>query len=492
MVAPAFPLEQIATAEEARASGIRAYKAHGSALKLRKCRDSEVLMSGPAGTGKSRACLEKINLAACVYAGMRALIIRKTRESLTESALVTFEDHVIAPTNPALATGGQRKNRQSYQYPNGSVIVIGGMDKPGKVMSTEFDLIYVQEAIELTENDWESLTSRLRNGKMPYQQLIADTNPDAPLHWLKQRCNNKQTTLIDCQHEDNPVYFDPKVKAWTPRGLAYLSKLDALTGHRKDRLRKGKWVQAEGVVYDNWNSAIHLIDRFTIPKSWTRFLAVDFGYVNPFVCQWWAVDDDGRLYRYREIYRTKRLVEEHAADIIDAAKEMGESIEMIGGIVCDHDAEGRATLEKHLGRGTTAAIKEVREGIQAVATRLTVAGDGKPRLFLLRDSLVSRDQALSDAKKPCCTEEEVDGYIWDKEKSRTQGEEPVKINDHGCDCSRYATRYADAGAGVWTFSGSPPEDNAIAKLPGAVFQEGRREDRREPSGESVDYMGMRF
>jgi predicted transcriptional regulator len=39
---------------------------------------------------------------------------------------------------------------------------------------------------------------------------------------------------------------------------------------------------------------------------------VDFGYTNPFVMQWWAEDPDGRLYLYREIYRTRRLVEDHA------------------------------------------------------------------------------------------------------------------------------------------------------------------------------------
>ena len=43
--------------------------------------------------------------------------------------------------------------RQAYHYPNGSEVVVGGLDKPSKVMSTEYDLVYVQEAIELFEND---------------------------------------------------------------------------------------------------------------------------------------------------------------------------------------------------------------------------------------------------------------------------------------------------------------------------------------------------
>jgi phage terminase large subunit len=86
----------------------------------------------------------------------------------------------VLPAGSPIAAGASRRMRQAYHYPNGSEVVLGGLDKPSKVMSTEYDGIYVQEAIELYENDWESLTTRLRNGVVPFQQLIADTNPDAP------------------------------------------------------------------------------------------------------------------------------------------------------------------------------------------------------------------------------------------------------------------------------------------------------------------------
>jgi hypothetical protein len=45
---------------------------------------------------------------------------------------------------------------------------------------------------------------------------------------------------------------------------------------------------------------------------------------------------------------------------------------------------------------------------------LRPAGDKKPRLFLMRDALVSRDEALAESKKPTCTEEEMDGYVYPK------------------------------------------------------------------------------
>ena len=403
----------------------RPFRPHGAAERLLYCRDSEVVLSGPAGTGKSRACLEKLHLCALKYPAARFLIVRKTRTSLTESALVTYEDRVLPEGSPILE-GASRPMRRAYSYPNGSTVVIGGLDKATKIMSTEFDMIYVQEAIELSENDWESLTTRLRSGVMPYQQLIADTNPDAPTHWLKLRADAGRTTMLESRHEDNPTV--------TPE---YLSKLDALTGVRYHRLRHGRWVAAEGAVYE-WDRAIHLVDRREVPEGWVRFRSIDFGYTNPFVCQWWAMDHDGRIWLYREIYRTRRLVADHAAEILRLSAD-----EPIAFTVADHDAEDRATLHA-AGIPTVAARKRVKQGIEAVQVRLRPAGDGWPRLMLMRDSLVERDEALANAKLPWCTEQEFDGYVYPKgQHGRPVKEDPVKLHDHGMDAMRYAVMAAD-------------------------------------------------
>jgi len=398
---------------------------------------SEVVISGPAGTGKSRGCLEKMHYLAEKYPTMRALIVRKTRASLTESALVTFEDKVVPLHHPVL-DGPGRAYRQAYRYPNGSILVLGGLDKASRIMSTDYDLIFVQEAIELEEDDWEALTTRLRHGVLPYQQIIADT----PMHWLKRRCDGGQTTLLQSQHQDNPQLWDGKQKCWTVRGAQYIGKLDALTGPRKDRLRYGRWIQAEGAVYDGWDRRLHLIDRFAIPADWPRFWSVDFGYTNPFVCQWWAQDYDGRLYRYREIYHSQRLVEDHAKLMLALSKDEPRPRQ----ILCDHDAEDRATLEKHLRMETWPAKKDKSPGIQAVASRFNKAGDGRPRLFLVRDALVERDPVMVEQKKPTCTEEEIDGYVWDLANNRKKGEDPVDKDNHGLDALRYLVAFFDLDA----------------------------------------------
>lgn len=447
---------------------IHRYEPRGSALEVMRCRAPEVLLSGPAGTGKSRACLEKLHLMALSNKGMRGLIVRKTRESLGSTALVTYREHVA---KEALAAGivsfygGSAEEPPQYRYANGSRIMIGGMDKPTKIMSSEYDVAYAQEAIELTTTDWENITTRLRNGVVSFQQLIADCNPDKPDHWLHQRCLGTSTKMIRCRHEDNPVLYNAD-GTLTKRGKAYINKLDALTGVRYKRLRLGLWVAAEGQVYESFDPTVHLVDPFDIPAEWTRWISIDFGYTAPFSAQWWAEDGDGRLYLYRQIYRTRRLVEDHAKHILRLVRRCKECCKSKTadhdcqdckqcvlewteprprGIICDHDAEDRATLERHLEMGTTPAKKTVSDGIQAVQSRLKVQPDGKPRLFICRDSLVETDPELEEAALPTDAAGEITGYVWAVKPGNKGGlkEEPVKQNDHAMDAMRYMVAARD-------------------------------------------------
>jgi len=428
------------------------YKPVGAALAAFKCKDDEVLLSGPAGTGKSRAALEKLHLMALKNPGMRGLMVRKTLTSLTSTGLVTYREAVALESievGHVTWYGGSSQEAACYRYTNGSRIVVGGMDKATRIMSSEYDVVYVQEATELTENDWEAITSRLRNGKISFQQLIADCNPDVPHHWLKVRADRGDTTLLESRHADNPVLYQDGQP--TERGAAYLSKLDRLTGPRRARLRDGLWVSAEGLVYEDWDPAVHLVDNKPVPDDWERFWSIDFGFTNPFVCQFWAVDPDGRLWLYREIYMTKRTVDAHAQQIMSIVCPGGRMIngEYTGGvwkeprprrIICDHDAEGRATFTKTTSLSTTPANKKVKDGIQAVQERHKLREDGTPGLYIMRDALVEIDQALREANQPTCTADEVVGYIWDAAKDM-----PVKSGDHGMDAKRYMVADKDMG-----------------------------------------------
>jgi PBSX family phage terminase large subunit len=444
------------------------YEPWGGCKEVFDSREPEVLISGPAGTGKSRACLEKLHLICLMTPNVRALIIRKTLSSLGSTALVTWRNFVVKEamaTGTTVYYGGSKEEPAQYRYKNGSSVVIGGLDKSTRLMSSEYDIIYVQEATELTLDDLEMLKTRLRNWQISFQQLLMDCNPAGDKHWLKIRADDGVTKLIKSRHEDNPRLFT-KDGELTEKGDKYINGiLEKLTGVRYKRLRLGLWVSAEGIIYEEFDPTEHVLswefddenNRLPLPLEWTRYWSIDFGFTNPFVLKCYAEGPDGELYMYREIYMTQRTVEEHAQTILDIVapyrtrhwydhfnRKWQHATERLWMepqptvIICDWDAEGRRTFERATGLGTQNAIKNVYEGINAVKERIK-----RNRLFYMEDSLVELDQSLRDKLLPTASREEFGSYVWKVNMDGRVQDQPVKRDDHGMDTDRYMVEYLD-------------------------------------------------
>ena len=69
----------------------------GGNLDYQYCKDKEVLLEGGRGTGKSVAALHKIHLLLATYPRARALVVRRTRRSITQSTIPTFENKILEP-----------------------------------------------------------------------------------------------------------------------------------------------------------------------------------------------------------------------------------------------------------------------------------------------------------------------------------------------------------------------------------------------------------
>ena len=415
----------------------REFIAQGGAAELFLCREPELLLDGPAGTGKSRAVGEYIEDFCWKYPGVRVLIMRKTRVSLNESILITMENKVWYPDHPCIVRPLAKESRSGYDYPNGSRIVLGGMDNPTRLFSTEYDLIYVNEANELSLHEWESLHRALRNGVAPYQQLIGDCNPDTEFHWLNQRCLNGKTHRILSRHEDNPSI--------TPE---YLERLQALTGVRKERLYYGRWVSAEGQILEQYDPAVHVIKRSEMPEMRWHFGSIDWGFRAPGCFQVWGVCGDGNLYRHEEWYRTERQIDWWA----DKVHRMFKKYDLVR-VVCD-PAEPRSIdfLNDRLGfhrarEANKIAIKadnDWQAGIDQVRAYMQDAATGKPHLFLVEGSSNGRDPRLVEAAQPCSLEEEIPSLVYaEAREGRPVREIPdPSCADHACDAMRYACMFA--------------------------------------------------
>ena len=79
---------------------------------------------------------------------------------------------------------------------------------------------------------------------------------------------------------------------------------------KKKALLYGDWDVFEGQVFTEWKNHpenedrrnTHVIKPFNIPGHWRRYRSFDYGYTKPFAVQWWAVDEDGICYLYRQLY----------------------------------------------------------------------------------------------------------------------------------------------------------------------------------------------
>ena len=389
------------------------------------------LYTGAAGGGKSRAAAEKLHGFCLKYPGAVCIALRKAREFASKSVVYALKaaigDDASVTYNAADLI---------FNYANGSHVFVVGMKDEGQRQALRSingdgsaDFIWAEEANALTEDDFNELLGRLRGRAAPWRQILLSTNPDGPMHWIKTRLiDGGEASVHYSRASDNPYLPEE-----------YAETLKSITGTLGKRLRDGQWVQADGVVYDGWDDALHMISAMpTGWEQWRKIRVIDFGYVNPFVCQWWAIDPDDRMIRYREIYMTKRTVAQHAERIKTLSQ--GETYEAT---ICDHDAEDRATLHQ-AGIRNIPAVKDVSRGIQAVQQRLARGADERPRLFLLRGALVERDESLVKAKRPICTEQEFPGYVWQMTPDgRPDREDPLKLNDHGMDATRYATMYVD-------------------------------------------------
>lgn len=271
-----------------------------------RCRAGEVLIEGPAGTGKSLACLLKCVMVCERYSKCRVLIARATRVSMTESVLVTLERELLPEGHPArIGSDVTRAGRRSYSFPNGSELVVRGLDNSESVMSSEYDLIYVAESTEIILEDWERLLTRLRNHKVPYQQAIADCNPGAPGHWLNQRALRGKMTRLLSRHSDNPSVTED-----------YLAKLSGLTGYRRVRLFDGRWSAAEGVVFPELDEQIHKLPAFDVPDYWPWYVGWDPGFAHPTAIPWLVVAPNGDIIMRDEIYGGGKSIAQHSETVM--------------------------------------------------------------------------------------------------------------------------------------------------------------------------------
>ena len=423
-------------------------------------KDSDViLLSGSMGGGKSSLFQAKAHHYAMAYPRSFVLVIRKTRDSITSSVAEQLELNIIGDS------AKHNKSKSAFIYPNGSQIKYAGMqdEKARKRLRSiglegGVDLICVEEACELTEDDFHELVGRLRGRRGGFRQIILATNPDSPHHFIYKMFIEDSEVVTNTYSPKHVVCKKPieggvattyysSVEDNAYADDSYRRRLESMPGIMYERNVLGKWVSAEGLVHSNFDAKTNIIEseseKFIFsaqndPDNWYLIGSIDFGFEHPSVVQWWAVDrtepEQSKMYLYREIYQTRTLIADLGEQILSLSSKFEQ--ENIRWYV-DHAAQERAILE-NMGINTVKANKSVARGLSVVNNML------RGRMFLLSNSLVAEDSRLKKNHLPVRTSEEFTLYTWDKDATGVLVDKPVKKFDHGMDATRYAAVAVDA------------------------------------------------
>lgn len=287
----------------------------------------EVLYGGAAGGGKSDAmvieALRQVDIPH--YSG---LILRRTYPQLQD--LIEKSLNYYRRIYP-----GARYNKTEHiwRFPSGARVRFGSMqyeESKYDYQGQAFDFIGFDELTHFTQTQYMYMMSRNRpSGPGTDVYIRATANPGGVGHgWVKARFITPAkplTTLWESTKIATPegevikkyrdrIYVPATVfdnKKLLENDPGYVSNLALLPEAERNALLYGDWDSFEGQVFIEWKNDpdhykdgcfTHVIDPFKVPAHWKIYRGFDFGYAKPFSVAWYAVDENGCIYRIQEYY----------------------------------------------------------------------------------------------------------------------------------------------------------------------------------------------
>lgn len=157
-----------------------------------------LILMGGGGSGKSIFAGRKVLERCATEPGHRMLVVRKVAKTLRESCFDQLKAQAMQYYGPAVKMIPRGKSGDMYiTFYNGSEILFAGLDDVEKLKSIhDISGIWIEEASELLEGDFNQLDIRLRGERKYYKQIIISFNPISITHWLKKRFFDREDARV--------------------------------------------------------------------------------------------------------------------------------------------------------------------------------------------------------------------------------------------------------------------------------------------------------
>ena len=356
-----------------------------------------IVLQGGTRSGKTYSAIQFLVELCYKYpnAGMVITIARATYPSLRGSVLRDFIDIL----NGFEAYNPEHHNKTESTYAlNGNLVEFISLDQPQKVRGRKRDILFVNEANEITLEGWNQLLFRTTGF------AVLDFNPSDPMHWIYDDVQTREdaTTLITT-YKDNPHLPDVVVAE-----IERFKEIDP--DYWKVYGEGQRSAGRKGQIFTHFQK----IETVDWEECSSITYGIDFGFTNDPT----AVVKLGRKNDRRyvdEIIYEKGLTIELLAERLRAA-----GIDKNDTLVCD-SAEPRSIHELRKYGFNAIGVKKnkdsVRHGINALKALSIFVTSTSKNIW-----------------------EEVVWYAWemDKDDKPKSPERPIDAFNHGIDALRYA------------------------------------------------------
>ena len=265
---------------------------------------------GSAGSGKSYTIAQRI-IIRCTKEPIRVLVCRRYATTLRNSCFALFKE--ILTKWQLLPYVKIKETDMSITFPNGSQIIMVGLDTEEKLLSlTNISTVWVEEAYEVEKSKVEQLNLRMR-GTAANQQIILSWNPISKHSWLYDftvKNPPENSVFIHSTYKDNP-FLNPE----------YVQALDEMEIRNPEKYRvygRGEWgVDSSGLVIKNWKS--EAFDAMELAAAGLEHRAgIDLGSIDKSAIIDTLYDKANHtIYVFNEFYKSGCQPSELAAAIKD-------------------------------------------------------------------------------------------------------------------------------------------------------------------------------
>lgn len=372
---------------------------------LLKDKSRYLVLYGGAGSGKSFFAGQKIIYRVLIEKNHRFLVVRKVGRTNRDSTFQLLKSIIYRWGLRSLCRINRADLRISFPLFN-SEILFTGMDDAEKIKSIAgITGIWLEEASEFKQNDFQQLDLRLRGRTKNYKQIILSFNPISATHWIKRWFFDRKVEggkICHSTYKDNR-FIDKEYK----KRLEALKEIDR---YYYQVYCLGEWGVLGNLIFSNWR----VIDT-NKDLDWyddVRF-GVDFGFNNPSVVLLVGKKEND-VYIIKELYQSGLTNK----DLINKIKQRFSIEFMKYYFYCDGAEPNRIEEMK-------------REGIKALPVK-----KGKDSVLRGVDWLKMRKIYIDES---CInTQREFEQYKYKEDREGNVLEEPVKEFDHTIDALRYS------------------------------------------------------